>query len=62
MKRILITLMMIAAFCSLSLAQKKSTIYKDSAENVKITISKTETEDDSVYTPEYTDTDRKSVV
>ena len=56
MKRILITLMMIAAFCSLSLAQKKSTIYKDSAENVKITISKTETEDDSVYTPEYTDT------
>ena len=38
MKRILITLMMIAAFCSLSLAQKKSTIYKDSAENVKITI------------------------
>ena len=43
MKRILITLMMIAAFCSLSLAQKKSTIYKDSAENVKITISKTET-------------------
>ena len=47
MKRILITLMMIAAFCSLSLAQKKSTIYKDSAENVKITISKTETEDDT---------------
>ena len=45
MKRILTTLMMIAAFCSLSLAQKKSTIYKDSAENVKITISKTETED-----------------
>ena len=56
MKRILITLMMIAAFCSLSLAQKKSTIYKDSTKNVKITISKTETKDDSVYTPEYTDT------
>ena len=61
MKRILISLMMIAAFCSISLAQKKTTLYKDSTENVKITVSKTETKDDSVYTPKYTDTTEDGV-
>lgn len=56
MKRILIALMVAITFCSVSFAQKKNTIYKDSTGNVKITISKTEPKEDSVYTPEYTDT------
>lgn len=41
MKRILIALMVATAFCTTLLAQKHTTIYKDSAGSSKITVTKT---------------------
>lgn len=68
MKRILTALMVASVFCSLALAQQKTTIAKDSIGKIKITVTKTEpdkkggsitvssADNDSVYVAEYTDT------
>lgn len=61
MKRILFAMMLGLVCSSMAFAQKKTTVYKDSIGDVKVTISKTESKKDSSYTPAYTDTTEDGV-
>lgn len=55
MKRILIALMVAFLFCSLVLAQKKTTILKDSMNQGSVTVSSADTDPDSAYEVEFID-------
>lgn len=56
MKRILIALIVAFIFCSLVLAQKKTTILRDSIGKASVTVSSADTDPDSAYEVEFIDT------